>query len=342
MMPAVERENGFRRRLGRPFRLGLKLGVILLCFLVLARRVDLRALVDAFQGLQGRWLVPAALAVWFEPVIAALKWRLLMAAHLDRRAPPLGVTLRVVFTANFLSLLAPTALSADALRLWLLRQRGYGVIQGAGAMLADRALGLATLLVLTLAGWWHARLYLPAAAARLIPLVCLAGLAAIAAAFLPVWLSLFRLLERLPVLSATRFEVWRRKAERLLDGFQAYRHQFRPMLQAGLWNLLIQFLRVLQIFFLFRALGYAVPLVDTLTFVPVIVLLSMLPVSFYGVGIKEGAFVFLFAQVGLPREISLSVSLLTYPLILSALLPGLLFFLAGRETLPKPERPLQP
>jgi hypothetical protein len=66
-----------------------------------------------------------------------------------------------------------------------------------------------------------------------------------------------------------------------------------------------------------------------LAFVPIILMLSFLPISFFGLGIKEGAFVYFFSQVQVPSAAALTVSLITYPLIFLAILPGGLFLLVG-------------
>ena len=92
-----------------------------------------------------------------------------------------------------------------------------------------------------------------------------------------------------------------------------------------LLNVVVQVLRTLQIHFIFRSLGVSVPLAQEFAFVPIIVLLTLLPISYFGLGIKEGAFAYFFSSVGIPPSVSVSVSLITYPLIVLGLLPGALF-----------------
>ncbi len=324
----------------------LKLVVVAICFALIARRLDGAALRDTLRNPRWEYLALATGMIWCEPVIAAIKWRLLIG--LGRGAvPPLGLLIRTLFTSNFLSLMAPTALSADALRLWMLRRRGYRVAHTMSALLTDRFLGLAMLLLAALAGWAYARSMSPdMPGLRAIPAFCLLGLIAIAAAFSRIWLRLLealraRLLWRR---MEARHPAWARRRVRieellgeLLRGMQDCRARPAGLAKAAGWNLAIQLLRVLQAWALFRVLGHPAPFLHTLTFVPLIVIVSMLPVSFYGLGIKEGAFAYLFGQVGVPHEISVSVSLLTYPLILSALLPGLWFFLRDRDWPPSTE-----
>jgi Lysylphosphatidylglycerol synthase TM region len=64
---------------------------------------------------------------------------------------------------------------------------------------------------------------------------------------------------------------------------------------------------------------------------PLVVLVAALPVSINGIGITEGAFVVLYAQVGLPPEIGLASALLRRIILLLAALPGAAFWLSERR-----------
>jgi glycosyltransferase 2 family protein len=316
----------------------LKFALVALCLAAVFPRVDPSAIAEAYRNVRWSGLLLAAVLVGFEPIVSSIKWRALMVGA-RRKRPPLGLVVRIVYTANFLSLLVPTALSADALRIWMLRREQYRVGHAVGSMLADRLLGLGALFLLTLAGWPVAAPALPTAWRPIVPAICLVGLLGIATLFLPCWTRLLAWsLDRFPAAKrdaplAMALARARQAAEHLAEAFGEYSRHPAPILLALAGNLLIQLMRVLQIFCLFHALGSPIALRMAMAFVPTVLFLSMLPVSFYGAGIKEGAFVFLFAKIGIPAEISLSVSLLTYPLILSALLPGMLFFLSSRNRL---------
>ncbi|MCK4822914.1 flippase-like domain-containing protein, partial [bacterium] len=65
-------------------------------------------------------------------------------------------------------------------------------------------------------------------------------------------------------------------------------------------------------------------------FVPIISVLTMLPISLNGIGIREGAFVFFFTKVGISSAQALSMSILTYTIVLLASLIGGLIYAARR------------
>ena len=96
-------------------------------------------------------------------------------------------------------------------------------------------------------------------------------------------------------------------------------------------NVVFQVFRVFQIHFLFRALGAYPPLAVEMAFVPVILILILMPFSPYlGLGVKEAAFIYFFSLAGIPREVSFSVSILSHVVILVGLIPAVFLFLAGR------------
>jgi uncharacterized membrane protein YbhN (UPF0104 family) len=80
-----------------------------------------------------------------------------------------------------------------------------------------------------------------------------------------------------------------------------------------------------------RALGVALDILALSVFIPIISLLSMLPITMYGLGVREYAFVVLFSSVGLPREASLLLALLWFLVTLLASVPGAFLYVAYRS-----------
>jgi glycosyltransferase 2 family protein len=79
--------------------------------------------------------------------------------------------------------------------------------------------------------------------------------------------------------------------------------------------------------------------VQNLLLYPLIGLLTVVPVTVSGFGVREGAFVFFYSLVGVPSEVAVGVSLLNYLLVIGvpALLGGLLLlFDRGRQITGRP------
>lgn len=92
--------------------------------------------------------------------------------------------------------------------------------------------------------------------------------------------------------------------------------------------LLFQMSTITSVYLVFKAYGIDIPLYVHIAVYPVITILSMIPVTISGLGIREGFFVYFYAQFGVPAETAVFVSLVNYAIIV--LLPavlGSLFFL---------------
>ena len=77
------------------------------------------------------------------------------------------------------------------------------------------------------------------------------------------------------------------------------------------------------------ALGINITLLDCLVLVPPVMLVTTLPISIAGWGVREGAMVAAFGFVGVPAQESLLLSLLFGVLGIVVALPGGLIWLAG-------------
>ncbi len=87
--------------------------------------------------------------------------------------------------------------------------------------------------------------------------------------------------------------------------------------------------RVMCVDLLFRCLGVVVPVEYELAFMPMIMLLIVVPISIGGIGINEGAFVYLFGVVGVDAAVALGVPLIGYVVTLAVLVGvGGVFMLA--------------
>lgn len=113
----------------------------------------------------------------------------------------------------------------------------------------------------------------------------------------------------------------------------------RGLLPTVIWIAAFQLSLVAVVHLLFLAFNHPVPFVQNLLFYPLIGLLTVVPVTVSGFGVREGAFVFFYSLVGVPSEVAVGVSLLNYLLVIGvpALLGGLLLlFDRGRQIAGRP------
>jgi glycosyltransferase 2 family protein len=91
------------------------------------------------------------------------------------------------------------------------------------------------------------------------------------------------------------------------------------------------------IFFIGLAIGAPASLKHYLVFLPIITVMTMLPVSIGGLGVRESALVALFVPVGLTPGQSVTLGLLWHAVAVVASLPGGWIYLTYRrnQVIPK-------
>ena len=113
---------------------------------------------------------------------------------------------------------------------------------------------------------------------------------------------------------------------------QVYSSSAAILLQTGL-SVLTHLLSMTVFFLLGNGLGLHYPLQVYLALVPPVVLLTILPVSLAGWGIREGAMVGFFLLIGADKATVLSLSILYGLINLAASLPGLAVYLGQKSRL---------
>ncbi|MEI7436950.1 MAG: lysylphosphatidylglycerol synthase transmembrane domain-containing protein [bacterium] len=320
-----------------------KLAFIAACFVFIFQRVPCQDVIRQLSSVSPLWLTAAFLAVLAEPVVMALKWRLLL---LDKGTPvKISRVVRIVFSSNFMAALIPASLGADAVRVWLMSKERFSLTNAAGSLMADRVLGVLALMTLSLtATLWIG----PTLDDRtvVITVVVLAGgmLAVLALALspLPVLLAPYAQRALGPWLVRHHPQAGRSFNKLLLRLTEIhaaiidYRLHPRTLAKAMLLNFGVQGLRIISFHCLFRAVHFPVPWLSEIAFIPMIVFLTLMPISFFGLGVKEGAFLYFFGRACVPAPVSLGVSLLSYLLVFVRQVPGAILvlprFLSSRRS----------
>jgi hypothetical protein len=96
-----------------------------------------------------------------------------------------------------------------------------------------------------------------------------------------------------------------------------------------LCSIAVQVLRVLQTFYLGVALGLTTPLWVYFAFVPIILLIVLMPITINGIGTTQAAFVWLFARAGVEAAPAFALSVLFLAIAIVGNLPGGVLYLFG-------------
>ena len=94
--------------------------------------------------------------------------------------------------------------------------------------------------------------------------------------------------------------------------FYEYRKNKKILLITYIISIIYQIAMIIMVYLLALSIDIDISFSYYLIFLPLIWLIIMIPISISGIGVREGAFVYFFTQIDVPKENSLLLSLLFF------------------------------
>lgn len=285
---------------------------------VILHSIDIRQAWREVPNARLDWLLLALLMQFSSTAMAAYRWQLIM-RNLDF-GQSLSFYQGSYFKGMFFNQGLPTSIGGDAVRVLDVANRGFRKRDALYGVAIDRIAGLGALLLLTLVAHLIDPDLLPDQVYRPVLWLLTAGLAGFASlAFLGSWPWLGR---------QPQLVVLKSLSDRVL--LAVSRRRFLLLTS----SLLVPLLAMLAFFAVGRALGLRYDLLTYLAIVPPALVLTVIPISIAGWGVREGALVSLFSLIGADKTVVLLMSLVYGVLLILASSPGLVVFLKSRRRPP--------
>lgn len=302
--------------------LALKFMVSALLIWFLLTKIDLATAVTRLSEASLGMVVLAGAVLLVQLGVAVARWL----AVLNAMGTPLsfGQVLRFAYMGWFFNQALPSTVGGDAVRIYKAYRAGLTMGSAVNSVMLDRFATVFALVIVVAAvqPFFLARLG-EATPSWMVPAVTLflaagfAGIAFLVALdFLPEGLRRWRLIRGLAVLGADSRKVFLtpKYAGRILA-----------------WSVIGHLNVTASLFLLAVGLDLEVTLLDCLALFPPVILITTLPVSIAGWGVREGSMVAAFALVGVPAEGALVLSILFGIIVIVVSLPGGLVWLLGGD-----------
>lgn len=214
----------------------------------------------------------------------------------------------IYYVGQFFNNFLPLTLGGDVVKVRALHNHGVSLRRSGAAVIMERFTGVLTVLILGMwaalpgTGWLEA---LSLGGVRW-PYYALAvpGVAAVPLLFFYGAKTLMRWVRRWEEAPGMRF------LRRGLASARAYRDEPRVFVPVFGLALVFFVLRALKLVLLSRGMGWSFSFWVLLAVVPVVTLVSLLPVSLGSLGVREGALTFCFHQLGMAPPEALGLALL--------------------------------
>jgi uncharacterized protein (TIRG00374 family) len=287
---------------------------------LVASLVDWSAAADHLDEGSWVWFGASVGALFASQVIAGVRWRLLLrGAGLER---PLPAAVRAYLVGTFANNFLPTSFGGDFARAWLLAKPGPPLVRALLSVVVDRFMAFWCLITIA----WLALATDPGAVPSSLTLgllgVTVGGLTVSA---LLLWYAMRggrTLARRLP----ERLLGWARETRETLH---LYRHQPRILALATLLGLAFQAIAVITLWMIARSVDIHAPLALLAVVAPLVLVVTLVPISIAGFGVREGGMVLLLGEAGYSATEATLLSLVGVAVLVLSSLPGAIAMLAG-------------
>lgn len=285
----------------KPVQLGIlafKLLVTGALFWLLFRKVDVGPLAVRLSGMQTGWAAAALAVLLGQLLLTGVRWYFV--GQLVGAGIGLWLAMRLIFIGQFFNQVLPSSVGGDGVRAWLLSREGISMRHALVSVICDRAAALVLLTVIV---------------AITLPIVIVSGNASIPSSW-PLAIAVIALTGGgllLLFFWGAAFSGWLIRLP-LVRPLGVVIRDLRLVLSSSvksLWvvslTVLVQAMVVTSTYFCARALGVEFGLIQLLM-VPLIMLVSSIPISFAGWGLRESAMVTGLGFAGIPAADALVIS----------------------------------
>jgi glycosyltransferase 2 family protein len=294
------------------------------------RKVDLAALFARIDVSSLGWIGMAIAVAFLQIFIGVLRWREISA---ECGAPlPTRQAMRFNVIGTFFNQTLPSSIGGDAVRLWLVARSGHGWRAATYSIFVDRAIGLIALAVVVVASLpWSYRLITDPhgrSALLLVDFAALAGgLGFLVLGRLPwPWLKHWWVTHHFHACSVI--------ANRVL-----FSRAHGP--KVAVLSLLVHVLAVVIAWCVVQSIAAPVLFGQVFQLVPPVMLITMLPISIAGWGVREATMGLAFGYAGLMTSEGVNISLLYGAVLFIVGLVGGLVWILSAEKAAKGTVPIQ-
>ena len=282
--------------------------------------IDLRSFLNRIGEIQFAYYAVGLLFYLLAVCISALRWQVI----LRTAGESIGILqlIAINFIGSFFSIFLPTAAGGDLARMYESSRQGTIGIKAVSTVLLDRVIGLMSLVIISmlalLVGYHYTREWV--IVFSVIGFSCALTIAWWLF-FNPKTMRRFKWVFQLPLIARGKTN-----AIELYQSLYGLHNRPNLLLSTLTISFFAQVIDIASVIFAARALGIQAESFYFFIFIPLIWLVTQLPISLNGLGLREGAFVFFFGQIGVTSTEAVALSILVYSCrLLAGVLGGCLF-----------------
>ena len=284
----------------------LKLSISAISLWLVFSKTDIGRIYAILKDLSIYYFLLASLLYVTSLFVSSIRWKLLLIGRFRIRK-----LFSLYMIGAFFNTFLPGVVGGDAVKAYYLNKDARKVSLTLASIFMDRYFGLISLVIIGMTAYPFALDYFGGSGLRwLMPIIFIG---AVVGSFLFFGLKVGK-----------RFQ--------LISEFYGYFSSLKTrkdiIAKALLLSIVIQFLNFTKIIILAYAMGEKIPLLPFFIFLPIVVIITSLPISISGLGLREGSSVLLFGLIGIRPEAATALALAWFFAVVVGSLPGLALYIA--------------
>ncbi len=303
----------------------LKASVTCLLFYFLFRRVDFHEFAATLRNARLDILFGAFLVMWLGHYICIFRWRMLMRPVMQTLS--LSQLFNIYCIGLFFNLTFPTVVGGDVVKMYYAGKPERKFAESFAATFLDRNAGMLAMMMIACTASLLYPIVIPGVPVWFI--IWSAFFAFLAANFVIFTPSLHRRFTDL--LNRLRQHKIAVRIDTISNVFQIIGRHRVILMTSLLISLVNQWLVIAVTWIMAKGLNIEVSLMHFMVIVPAVTLISMIPVSLNGMGLREYAFVSLLGAIGVDREAGIALGLLSSAVVVISSIPGGVIYIFFRN-----------
>lgn len=295
----------------------IKLIITIIIFIILFRYVNIQEVSKIILGANLFYIFLALISQILSTFIASYRWYLIM-SFFDFKEN-LTFYIKSYFKSTFFNQVLPGSIGGDAVRVFELGSMGYSKKEAFSGILVDRVVGVFGLIILNFVSNIANKGTFPGWLFDLINLISIIGIIGF---FGLIYLRNITRLKDIKFLSLFY---------RLSNKFHLVYNRFKTLALHSSITIIIHLFTIFAMFFLSKAVNLNLDFGTLLVAIPPIFLLTIIPLSLAGWGVRESAMVGILVLAGADREAVLSVSIMYGLILIASSLPGAYYWMRSKK-----------
>ena len=299
----------------------LKTLVTAVLFYFLFRKVDFNEFGATLRNARLDYLLAGFAFLWLGHYMCIFRWRMLMRPIM----PVLSLTdlFAIYCIGLFFNLTFPTVVGGDVVKMYYAGKPSKRFAESFAATFLDRDAGMLAMMIIACAATLVHPMSVPGIPVGMIIWgATIAFLLANLAIFTP---SLHRMLTGF--LHRIHLSRMAGRIDTISNAFQVMGKHPGVLINSLAISLVNQIVAISISWILALGLRIDVPLLYFLVLIPVVTLISMIPISLNGMGLREYAFLSLFGAIGVDREAAIALGLLSSVTVFLSAVPGSVIYI---------------